>query len=298
MRAFPIAILLAATATAGIAQDVALSPDRPGRAVLSETPKRPLTDPQSLVSEARAGAQPVPLADAMSLRSSWFAAWTPDGRDIVMSTDLTGRVNLWRTSSSGGFPEQLQQSDDKAFYPAVSPDGQMVLFASDVGGREIFDIFSVPLEGGATVNLTATPDASDTGPFVFSADSRNVLFNRRVATEPSTNVAMLTLDGRKVRLLTREKQPGIYWRAVGFLPGGKRVIANRSDLTNSTIWSIDVETGSMARVAGSDKGYDEAAAISPDGRFLSATSENGAGVREAVLIDIATGTRTVMAPGS
>lgn len=296
MMKLTVALLLAASAGSALAQDVTLPADRPGTPVLAGTPARVLTDPRSLVSTARADAAPIPIGDLLSLRSSWFGTWTPDGRDIVMATDITGRINLWRTAANGGFPRQIQQSEDRTMYPAVSPDGKVVLFASDVGGREIYDIFAVPLDGGATANLTNSADASDTGPFVFSSDRRTVLFNRRVATEPSTDVALLTLDGGKVRLLTREKQPGIYWRAVAFTPDGRRVIANRSDLHSSSIWSIDVASGAMQQV-GSDAAYDGAAAISPDGRFLSATSENAAGLRQAVLIDLATGKRTPMMPG-
>ncbi|WP_443584168.1 S9 family peptidase [Sphingomonas sp. CLY1604] len=294
---FTIALLLAASGGSALSQAISLPADRPGTAVLTGTPKRAITDPRSLISPEQRNAAPIPIGDLLSLRSSYFAAWTPDGRDIVMATDLTGRINLWRVPSSGGFPRQLQQSEDKTFYPAISPDGKTVLFASDVGGREIYDIFAVPLDGGTTVNLTNSNDASDTGPFVFSPDGRTTLFNRRVATEPSTNVAMLTLDGAKVRLLTHEQQPGIYWRAVAFTPDGRRVIANRSDLHASSIWSIDLASGAMTRIGSPAGSFDSAAAISPDGQFLSATSENGAGIREAVLIDIATGKRTAMMPG-
>ena len=287
-----------AAAWAGSAQLPELAPNRPGTAVLKGAPNRPLTDPRSLSSESRPNAKPIPVADALSLRSSWFATWTPDGRDIIMSSDLAGRVNLWRTSSTGGFPQQLQQSEDKSFYPAVSHDGRTILYASDVGGGEIFDIYALPAAGGAPVNLTQSKDASDTGPFVFSADDKQVAFNRRVAKEPSTNVALLSLETGKVRLLTKETEPGIYWQAIGFKPGSKTLIANRSDITNSSIWSIDVATGAKTRIAGGDKGYDAAASISPDGRFLSATSENAQGIREAVLLDLSSGKRTVLVPSA
>ena len=274
-----------------------LSPDRPGRAVLTGTPARDLTDARALVSEARPDAQPIPLADLLFLRSSYFAQWTHDGRDIVFTSDITGRMNLWRTSASGGFPQQLQQSEDKTFYPALSPDGRTLLFASDIGGREIFDIFSIPAAGGATVNLTNTPDASDTGPFVFADSGDLVAFNRRLASEPSTNVAVLSLSDQSVRVLFQEPEPGIYWGAVAFTPDGRAVIANRTNLVDSSVWQIDVATGERTRIAGRDVGgYEQAGALSRDGRFLSLTSENAGGIHEAVLLDLVSGQRTVMMP--
>lgn len=294
-----VALMLATSAFSAAAQDVTLATDRPGRPVLSGVPSRPLTDPSALVSPTRPNARPVPIADLFFLRSSWFADWTPDGKDIVFATDLTGRVNLWRTSATGGFPQQLQQSEDRAFYPAVSRDGRQVVFASDIGGREIYDLFAIPMDGGEQVNLTGSPDASDTGPLAMSPDGALVAFNRRVASESSTNVAILSLADRTTRLLTHEKEAGIYWYTVAFTPDGKKVIANRTNAaqTESTVWSLDLASGAATRLAGDGKSYESAAALSRDGNLLSLTSENAAGQHQAVLLDLRTGARVVMVPG-
>jgi len=40
-------------------------------------------------------------------------AWSPDGRDVVFTTNLTDGANLWKVSAAGGFPIQLLQSDDR-----------------------------------------------------------------------------------------------------------------------------------------------------------------------------------------
>lgn len=298
------AVMAAMLATTVFAADIGaaqeqLDPRRPGVPVLAGTPERALTNPQHLTSDSKPGAAPIPIADLFFLRSSWFATWTPSG-DVVMATDLTGRVNLWRVSGKGGFPIQLQQSEDKTFYPAITPDGKNILYASDIGGREIFDIFAIPADGGVAVNLTATPDATDTGPLQFCRDSRFLAFNRRVSTEPSKNVALMTLADRSVRMLTEEKEAGINWSVVGFDPECAHVYANRSNVegTGSSIWRLDVVTGAATKIAGG-KGapYEAAVAISADGDSLSVTSENAAGLRQAMLLDLATGKRVAIHAG-
>lgn len=295
-RKIIFAVALIATATAASGQDSRLDPKRPGVAVLTGAPVRTLTDPRSLVSLVKPDAKPVPIADLFFTRSSSFASWTPEGQ-VVMATDLTGRINLWRVPKGGGFPLQLQQSEDKTFYPQSTPDGKFVLYASDVGGREIYDIWVIPADGGAPSNLTATPDASDTGPFAISRDSRLVAFNRRVATEPSTNVAVMSLADRKVRVLSLEKEPGIYWYVKTFDSTGRYLYANRMDagLTKSSVWRFDVETGASIKIAGDDQHpFEAASALSPDDRTLSLTSENAAGLHQAVLLDVAGGARTLI----
>ncbi|MEG3176672.1 S9 family peptidase [Sphingomonas sp. RB3P16] len=293
---FTVALL--ATTTTAIGQDIRLDPKRPGVAVLTGAPVRPLTDPRGLVSLAKPDATPVPIADLFFTRSSWFASWTPDGQ-VVMATDLTGRTNLWRVPKGGGFPLQLQQSEDKTFYPQPTPDGKFVLYASDVGGREIFDIWSIPAAGGAAVNLTATPDASDTGPFAITRDSRMIAFNRRVATEPSTNVAVMSLADRKVRVLSHETEAGTYWFARAFDSTGRYLYADRTDaaMTGSSVWRFDVATGASVKIAGDERHvFESLSALSPDDRTLSLTSQNAAGQRQAVLLNIADGTRTLIRP--
>ena len=293
-------VALFASATPGIAQEVRLDPRRAGTPVLTGVPVRSLTDPQSLVSPVKSEAGPVPISDLFFTRSSWFATWTPDGQ-VVLATDITGRTNLWRMPGAGGFPLQLQQSEDKTFYPAGTPDGKTILYASDIGGREIYDLYAIPAEGGAAVNLSASPDASDTGPFAISGDSRLVAFNRRVASEPSTNVAALTIADGKTRLLTNEAEAGTYWYVLAFSPDGGSVYANRGNagMTESSVWRIDVDSGAATRIAGGTPAqpYESASALSPDGKTLTLTSENAAGLHQAVLLDLATGARTPIKPG-
>lgn len=261
-------------------------------------PPRVITDPASLISARNPEAKPVPVADLYFLRSSRFATWTPDGKNVVISTDLTGRQNLWEVPVEGGFPIQLQQSEDKSYYPTVSPDGRSVIFASDKGGGEIYDLYEVPLAGGATVNLTHSADVSETAPEV-SPDSKTVAFDRRVKTDSSTNIALLTLNTGAVRLLTHEKSLGIYWHVIGFSADGKRIIANRGNagLTESSVWSIDPVTAKMTRL---DKGkagsYQAASSISPDGRLLALTTELENGDRQAAILDLTSGRQTLLKP--
>ena len=55
------------------------------------TPPRPVTDPKSLVSPADPQAAPVPIDDLVFSRGALDAAWSADGRQLFVSTNLTGR---------------------------------------------------------------------------------------------------------------------------------------------------------------------------------------------------------------
>jgi dipeptidyl aminopeptidase/acylaminoacyl peptidase len=125
---------------------------------------REITIPQSIVSETLENAVPTPIDDLFYTRSLAGGAWSPDGKQIVFSTNLTGRINLWKVNADGGWPIQLSQSDERQVGAAWSPDGKWIAFTSDRGGDEMYDIYAIPSDGGAVVNLTNTPDISENGP--------------------------------------------------------------------------------------------------------------------------------------
>ena len=74
---------------------------------------RPLTSPRSITSALNQKARPIPIDDLYYTRSVEDAAWSPDGKEIAFSMDMSGRSNLWKVSAAGGWPIQLVQSDER-----------------------------------------------------------------------------------------------------------------------------------------------------------------------------------------
>ena len=274
-------------ASYGCVSLLALASSLQAATVLKGPPARALTDPKSLSSPVLEGSGPVPIADLFYVRNSLDAAWSRDSKSFIVSTNLTGRFNLWSVSAGGAFPTQLTQSDDRQMGIATSPDGKWVVFQSDRGGAEIFDLFAVSATGGAVVNLTHTDDASETGA-VFSQDSRLLAFDHRLKTGASANVAVMDFATRTVRVLTHEALPTMQWSVVAFSPDGRFIIANRSNVerTRGAIWRIDIATGAATpALASGESGLNTASDISPDGRWLALTTETAAGALQAAVYD-------------
>jgi dipeptidyl aminopeptidase/acylaminoacyl peptidase len=266
--------------------------------VLKGPPAREITDPQSLVSPVLDSAAPVPIADLFYVRSSLDAAWTRDSRGFIVSTNLTGRFNLWYVAVGGAFPTQLTQSDDAERGIAASPDGLWTVFESDHGGSEIFDLYAVPTAGGAVVNLTRTEDASETGA-VFSHDGSLLAFDHLLKSGASSNVAVMDFATHAVRVLTHEAAPSMQWHVVGFSSDGRFIIANRSNVegTLGSIWRVDAVTGSATpALATGEAGFNAASDISSDGRWLALTTETSAAVLQAAVYDAQSRKLTLIKP--
>jgi dipeptidyl aminopeptidase/acylaminoacyl peptidase len=270
----PLACLLLACSTAQAAIPV---------------PQRALTDPKSIVSPANAQAVAVPIDDLAVTRGVLDAAWSVDGKFVFISTNLTGRYNLWRVHTAGSWPVQLAQSEDIQGDPSPSPDGKTLLFTQDVGGNEYYDVYSVPTGGGAVVQLTATPDVQEDNPR-FSPDGRSVSLEIKPRSGSVVNVAVMDLQTRQVRQLTQEKAPNQNWQVVGWAPDGKSIVANRGkvDASESNVWRIDVATGDVQPITNAKSGvYVAATSLSSDGRLLAISSNEATGQKRAGIYDLA-----------
>jgi dipeptidyl aminopeptidase/acylaminoacyl peptidase len=263
-------------------------------------PPRLITPPKSIVSQAKPAPPPVPIADLYASRASLGAAWSPDGKWVIASANLSGRFNLWKYPAAGGEPVQLTHSDDRQSGITISPDGKWVVFQQDHGGDEMYDLYAVPLAGGDAVNLTNSPTVSETGPR-FSPDGKFLAFATKPKTSPISDVAVMDMATRKIIQLTHEKTLDNRWAPAVFTADSKTLIANRGDVgsTNGSIWRLAV-TGregpkrltpgiqTKVRVSATD--------ISRDGRSLSVTSNYNGGVDQAALLNIKSGRLTWLSP--
>jgi dipeptidyl aminopeptidase/acylaminoacyl peptidase len=251
---------------------------------------RTLTDPKSVVSTANPAARPAPIDDLYYTRNVFGAAWSPDGQQIVFTTDISGRANLWKVRAAGGWPIQLTQSDDRQYSAVWSPDGKWIVYEQDHGGDELWDLYAVASEGGEEVNLTNTPLIREQDPH-WSHDGKTIAFACKPKEGAQYDIALLDWTSRKVHKLTNEQQPGYAWNVVGWSSDDKTIYAGRVNppFTDADIYRIDVATGKLVNLTphqGTVRYL--ASSLSPDNRTLLLTSDAKGGYMNVALLDVAT----------
>src|SRR5262249_2324773 len=266
----------------------ALSSFLPG----SSSPEdRVVADAKAVDSPSNPRAHSVPIADLFYTRSASGAAWSPDGKEVVLTTDLSGRQNLWKVNSSGGWPLQLAQSDNRQYGATWSPDGKWIVYEQDSGGNELWDLFAVPSDGGEPVNLTNTAEIREQGA-LWSHDGRTVAFGYKPKDSPVYDIALLDWQTRKVHKLTNEETKNHSWGAVAWTADGKTIFANRSEISGdseSDIYAIDVASGKADNLtAHQGKILFAATSVSRDGRTVLITSNQNSGANNVALLDSAT----------
>lgn len=246
------------------------------------SPRRPVTDPKAIASPANDQARPVPIEDLGFSRGLMSAAWSADGKRLFFSTNLTGRYNLWRTDANGSWPVQLTQAEDRQSGLIVSRDGATVFFNQDKGGDEQYDVYAVPAAGGLVANLTGTPDVRETAALV-SPDGASLALTYKPKAQGQTDLALLDLATRKVRVLVHEADAQWDWTPVAWVDGGRSLIANRgfTDGTASEVWLVEAATGKATRLLGKPKTFYAASDATPDGTTFGISTNDGTGQMHA-----------------
>src|SRR5208337_1068466 len=101
-------------------------------------------------------SRPLDLDTLYFTRSIRSMRWSSDGEQIYFDTNITGRFNIWRVPSPGGWPVQVTVSDERTILEDPSPDGRFLLYSQDEGGNEKPNLFLMNLKDCVISNITNT----------------------------------------------------------------------------------------------------------------------------------------------
>ena len=170
-------------------------------------------------------------------------AFTPDGKSILFSADISGQFNIWRVSRSGGTPRQLTTFEDESVRSiTVSPDGSTIVFIADPSGDEFHQIYALPIRGGWPERWT---DAEQVQHYFaqsgWSPDGSQIAFSANSRVPTDQDVWLRDVESGETRMVLGE---------IGFClpahwsPDGRYLTCGefRSN-ADSSIHLVDLENG-------------------------------------------------------
>ncbi len=173
-------------------------------------------------------------------------AYSPDGRQVVFSSNRTGNLDLWILDRESGALRQLTDDASQDWDPAFSADGRRVLFSSSRGGN--LEIWSIDTDGSDARQL------SDDG---VNAENPTMTPDGRWLVYASGNAEQLGLfrmrpDGSEVAQITKgnhitcEVSPDGRWASFISTAGFDARI-QFVEIETGRLAAASIDLGSMAR---------------------------------------------------
>ena len=205
------------------------------------------------------------LRDGATNRSP---VYSPDRTKVAFSSDRLGDSDIFLVDPDGGSVVRLTEIAGDQTHPAWMPDGQALVFASQESGRSQILLTGILVPRARA--LATAPDGEYYGRPAVSPDGGTLFF---IASDPvGSDLAVLNLTGvsRGVRRVARDVDPEV--RPVA-LQGGQVLYARGTDAGGSTIFRLDLRSGTSTAVYSTDRPI-SAVAVSRDGETLVFVSDS------------------------
>ena len=196
-------------------------------ALIAASPALAAPPPEPAVG-AQAAARPTYTAaqffetTSYGMASGSGLAWSPDGRSVLISSDVTGVFNAYALPAAGGAPVPLSASTGVATFAAsYFPNDARVLLTADSGGggSELTHVYVRELDGtvrdltpGAAVKADLLGWSGDRSRFWITSNARDSSVFDVYSVDPTTyettllfenpdmNISAISPDGRWVAL--------------------------------------------------------------------------------------------------
>ncbi|MGR9047376.1 S9 family peptidase [Halobacillus faecis] len=125
-------------------------------------------------------------------------AVSPDESQLVFSTNLNGKYNLWAMDLPNAFPYPLTFHNQSCQYITYDPTGKFVIAVVDEDGDENGQIYAIPPEGGPFQTVREKEGAQHIHPFL-SEDGKQLYYT-------STKDDETFMKGYRYNLETEEEE--------------------------------------------------------------------------------------------
>lgn len=235
-------------------------------AALAHAPAAP-----AAMAPGKAAEPTYPIQQYLQIRAASGGVFTPDGKDLVFATNITGVSQLWRVPKAGGWPQQLTFFEDSVRWASRPPKADRLLFGKDHGGDERTQLHLIRPDGTGHVQLTNDPKAIHS----FGAWSPNgeaIAYASNARDQAWFDLYVMDLRTRKARRVYQHDGTN---HPAAWSPDGRTLVFARVDTpSNNNLYALDLRTG-QARLLTPHQGdatY-EPAGFGRDGRLYLATDQ-------------------------
>jgi Tol biopolymer transport system component len=178
-----------------------------------------------------------------SAATNFASDWSPDGTQILFSSDRTGNHELWIMYADGSSPHQLTTNPGWEYGATWSPDGSTIAFGRDEGLTS--DLWLMDSDGSNERNLTSDPGRY--GPPAWSPDGTNIVFSNQPVSD--RDIWVIGADGSNRANLTNAAGP--YDFAPAWSPDGSKIAFSSDRDGDFDLWTMDPDGTNLAHLTNS-----------------------------------------------
>ena len=179
------------------------------------------------------------LTDFVGMEES--PAFSPDGKSVAFTADVSGYRQVWVRLLAGGTPLQVTHDEADHQWPRWSPDSSSLIYfsRSDESAGE-GKIWEVPALGGPARPIVSSPAAGD-----LSGDGKSLAYLR--ASQGQIELAVADRDGSNSRTLTH-LSPNFIYSDVSWSPDGRMIGFQMGRVFNYDIYYVPVAGGEAKKI--------------------------------------------------
>lgn len=252
-----------------------------------------IVPPDSVTAD---GIPPIPrsiVADVSrytNFRPSTFQDWDPRTRQVLLTTRFGDTNQLHLVDHPGGARQQITFLDEPVAGGAFTPTGDAIVYRSDVGGGEFFQLYRLDLKTRVSTLLTDGKSRNSGLTWSHKGDRFAYSSTRRNGRDTDVYVAGSTDPvGRHLMVLDGQGA----FSALDWSPDdGQLLVEEFISIAESRLWVVDLEGGKKQQVAADRRASYSDAQFAADGKSIYAVTDDGSEFLRVVRIDLSTGAAT------
>lgn len=186
-----------------------------------------------------------------NVRSAPVQSWTLDGSSLYVSTRFGDVAQLHRVDKPGGARAQLTFFKEPLGAISRQPKGDLLSYTMDAGGSENAQVFVFDPANGESTMLS--DGESRNGQVSWRRDGKAVAYQSTRRNGRSNDIWLTDIENPADSKLIMESPDGNWWSPGDWSSDSSKLLVQQYvSITNSSIFLLDIETGTLERLRGSE----------------------------------------------